>query len=67
MYARYAKLRDKAKVTDAEVARQTGLGSYLFSEWKKGKSAPKIDKLYKIAKYFDVPLEYFVDEKKEGN
>lgn len=30
--------------------------------WKQGKYTPKLDKLVKIAAYFKVPIEYFLDE-----
>ena len=35
----------------------------LFTDWKKGKSSPKFDKLSKIAEYLNVPVSYFVDGK----
>lgn len=46
-----------------EVSKQTGIPQSTFSDWKRGKSYPKINKLQKIASYFDVPIEYFLDEK----
>ena len=48
----------------------TGLPSSLFSEWKRGKSSPKVDKLQKIADYFEVSIEYLMtgkDEPKENS
>ena len=61
------KLLNDKGVKPADVSRATGLPSSLFSEWKKGKSNPKIDKLQKIADYFGVTLEYLMGiEKKEG-
>ena len=62
MYAKYVKLRDKAGYTDYQVSKETGIPKSVFSEWKSGRSAPKIDKLYEIAKLFDVPLEYFANK-----
>ena len=60
MYEKYAALRDKAGYTDYRVSQETGIPKSVFSEWKSGRSAPKIDKLYEIAKLFSVDLEYFV-------
>lgn len=60
MYEKYAALRDKAEYTDYRVAQETGIPKSVFSEWKSGRSSPKIDKLYVIAKLFGVDLEYFV-------
>ncbi len=36
-----------------------------FSDWKKGRSKPKIEKIQKIADYFNVDIQYFL--KKEGD
>ena len=58
MYSRYAKLRDEKGLKDADVARGSGLPAYVFSDWKRGKSTPKTDKLKKIADFFDVSLDY---------
>ncbi len=66
MYERFVSLLERDGVTAYKVAIDTGMPASTFSDWKKGKSAPKIEKLYKIAKYFNVPLEYFVDEETEG-
>ena len=60
MYAKYAELRDKAEVRDADVAKATGIYPSVFTDWKNGKSSPKIDKLMKIAEFFNVSIEVFV-------
>lgn len=31
-----------------------------FTDWSNGRSAPKIEKLMKLAEYFGVNLEYFI-------
>lgn len=49
----------------AELARETGLYSHLFYEWKKGKSCPKADKIKVIADYFGVTIEYFFKDSDE--
>ena len=65
MYLDYIRLRDQMGMTDADVARATGIGKSTFSDWKSGRSAPKLEKLMKLAEYFGVGLEYFV--KKGGD
>ena len=60
MYEIYCKLRDEKGVKDYAVAKATGMAQTVFSEWKRGKSTPKVDKLQKIADYFGVPLEYLM-------
>lgn len=60
MYLDYIRLRDEMGMTDADVARATGIGKSTFSDWKSGRSSPKLEKLMKLAKYFGVNLEYFI-------
>lgn len=60
MYSLYAKLRDDRSFNDAQVAEKTGIGRSTFSDWKIGRSAPKIEKLMKIADLFKVSLAEFV-------
>ena len=62
MYAKYARLRDERGMNDYQVSKETGIATATLTEWKKGTYQPKIDKLYEIAKLFDVPLEYFVEK-----
>lgn len=64
MYKKYAALRDKANVTDYRVASDTGITKSTFTDWKTGRSKPKFDKLLLLAKYFDVPVEYFAEEER---
>ena len=66
MYERYASIRDKAGVTDYEVAKSTGIGRSTFSDWKSGKTVPKLEKLQKIAHYFGVTTSYLIGETDEG-
>lgn len=66
MYEVFDKLLQERNLKAADVCRGTGLPSSLFSEWKKGKSSPKIDKLQKIADFFDVSLEYLTTGKEES-
>lgn len=60
IYERFEVLLKNAGVKVADVTRATGISSTVFSEWKKGKSQPKADKLRKIADYFNVSLDYLM-------
>ncbi len=62
MYKKYITLRDEKGVTDYAVSKGTGIAASVFSEWKKGRSSPKIDKLQKIATFFGVSITYFLDD-----
>lgn len=60
MYEAFKKLIDERGVTTYQVAKETGLLQTMFSDWKSGKSKPKVDKLKILADYFGVPLETFI-------
>ena len=62
MYARYVELRDKMGAKDADVAKATGINPVVFTDWKKSKSVPKVDKLIKIADFFGISLDELVRE-----
>ena len=65
MYEIYQKLLDMNGVKSADVARATGISNMTFSDWKNGKSTPKMDKIEKIAKYFGVTTDYMIGKKSE--
>jgi len=61
MYKKFLELLNKKGVTTYRVAKDTGISISMFSDWKSGKSNPKTDKLKKLAEYFGVTIEYFLD------
>lgn len=63
MYNRFVELLQKNNVKPSNVAKATGINPTVFSEWKKGKSIPKQDKLKKIADYFGVSVDYLMTGK----
>ena len=60
LYKKFEKLLKKHKTTIHRVAVGTGIPPTVLYDWKNGRSNPKLDKLLKLAKYFDVPVEYFL-------
>ncbi len=67
MYEIFTSLLDKTGKKASDVSKATGIPASTFSDWKKGKSAPKADKLQLIAEFFGVSLEYMMTGKeKEG-
>lgn len=62
MYEKFACLLVKFDKTTYQVAKDTGIGQNVFSNWKTGRSKPKFDKLLILARYFGVPVEYFAEE-----
>ncbi len=52
MYETYRKLRNSLGYKDSDVAKGTGITKSTFSDWKTGRSIPKMDKLKKNCKLF---------------
>ena len=61
MYEKYVELRNKKGLTDYRVSIETGITKSTFTDWKTGRSKPKVDKLNILAKYFEVPIEHFLE------
>lgn len=66
MYEVFEKLCKSKNVTPYKVSKETGVSRSTLSDWKKGRSTPKTDKLQLIADYFNVPLETFTKETPHG-
>lgn len=65
MYNTFLELLKENNKKAIDVSRATGIPSSTFSDWKKGKSSPKQEKLKKIADYFGVTLEYLMTGEEE--
>ena len=62
-YEIFENLLTMHKTTVYRVAKETGISATTFTDWKNGRSTPKIDKLKKIADHFGVSLEYMMGAK----
>lgn len=65
MYEIFDSLLKKHGVRAADVSKATGINQTVFSEWKKGKSSPKADKLKLIANFFGVSIDYLTSGKED--
>ena len=54
------RLVKKRNLKYINIADELGLSKSLFSDWKSGKSMPKMDKMIKITTYFGVEPDYFL-------
>lgn len=61
MYERFESLLRQNKVTSYRVSRDTGIAQATLSDWKRGISVPKTDKLLKLSSYFGVSIGYFLE------
>ena len=61
MYKKFACLLEKSNKTSYQVSKETGIAQSVLSDWKRGRSTPKSDKLKILADYFGVSIEYFLE------
>lgn len=66
-YEKLQKLMDERNVRPVDISRATNIATSSFSDWKSGRSNPKLDKLQLLADYFGVPVSYFTDEEPKNN
>lgn len=62
MYEKLQILLDKTDKTAYQVSKETGVSTATLSNWKNGNYVPKADKLKKIADYFGVTVDYFLEK-----
>lgn len=61
------KLRKEKRVTQIELAKILSVDCSTVTKWETGKSNPDLNKIQKIADFFDVSIDYLLgrDENKE--
>lgn len=67
MYEIFLKLLEEKGVSAYKVGKATGIAGSTFTDWKTGRSAPKQDKLQKIADYFGVTLDYLMTGEEQNS
>lgn len=60
LYQRYSVVRDLRGMKDVDVCRMTGVSQPTMSNWKNGKTIPKVESRKKIADLFGVPVTEFI-------
>ena len=66
MYQKFSDLLEERNITPYQVSKDTGIATATLTEWKKGTYSPKLDKLKKLADYFGVSIEYFLEDTESG-
>ena len=66
-YEKYDKIRQEKGWLNYKVALAIGIVPSNMTFWKQGKNEPKYDKIVKIAKLFDVPVEDLIADKEEAD
>ena len=60
MNEKYEELLKKTGKTSYQVSKDTGIGQNTLSNWKTGRSKPKIEKIKILADYFGVKVEELI-------
>ena len=60
-YLMFKSILDEKGITAYRVATDLGISPMAFSDWKNGKSKPKMEKMVKIADYLGVPVSTFLE------
>ncbi len=67
MYEIFEQLCRGRGIKPYKVSKDTGVSQPTLSDWKRGISIPKLDKLQIIADYFGVSVDYLRGKTKERN
>lgn len=62
MYDIFAKLMAERGLTAYRVSQDTGISQATLSDWKRGRSVPKLPKLQVLADYFGVTVEQLMGD-----
>lgn len=62
---KFAKLRRNNNTTQEELAEKIGVSPQAVSKWENGKNMPDIEHLMLIAKLFNVPYSFFVEDESD--
>lgn len=60
MYSKIKQMCDEKEITITALERKLGLGRRTIAKWQE--SSPTVDNLKKVADYFGVSIEYFLDD-----
>ena len=64
-YSKFEKKLSEKGITPYRVATDLNISPMLLSDWKNGKSKPKLDTMILIANYLSMPVTDFSDLESE--
>lgn len=65
-YANFQKLIAEKGITPYRIAKDTGVSQGSLSDWKNGKSTPRVSALQKIARYLGVKIDDLIGDEADG-
>lgn len=63
----FNKLMETRNISAYQIWKETGIAESTISRWKKGTAMPSQTHLKLLSKYFDVPIDYLVNDKHPAN
>lgn len=57
---RFIELREESGKLQKDIAEYLGVAKNTYSQYESGKREPSIDKLKKLAKYYDCSIDYLI-------
>ena len=66
-WERFNLLINERNISFYKLSKETGISSGTFSQWKKNKTTPQKELVNKIAKYFNVSVDYLIGKTDERN
>lgn len=61
LYSKYQALLEKSGKNTATVCKETGIAETTMSNWKNRGGGLSVENLAKLANYFGVSIEYFLE------
>ena len=62
MYSKFEKLMLEKGLSANRIAKEAGINAPSLTYWKQGKYTPSLKTLQKLAEYFGVSVDYFLNE-----
>lgn len=62
MYKIFKDLLEEQSISAYKVSKETGIPQSTFTDWRKGRSKPKVEKLLLIADFFNVDVRVFINK-----
>lgn len=63
LYEKFAQLINERGITPYRISKETGISQVTLSDWKHGRSEPKLDKIIKITNYLGIEITDLIDLK----
>lgn len=61
-YSRLESLLWFNRLRASDVSKELGISKATLCDWKNGRLTPSLKILYRLSKFFDVNIEYFIVE-----